>query len=131
MVAVLGDAVNEPTETFMVNLSTPMNATMADAGQATGTITNDDRWCRREHRATVGGGGEQRDDEREFTVTLSGASAAAGDGGLRDGGRDGDGGERLHGGDGERDDRGGATRAGQSRWRCWAMRWWNRTRRSR
>jgi hypothetical protein len=40
-VAVLGDTVFEPTETFMVNLSNPINATIGD-GQGVGTITNDD-----------------------------------------------------------------------------------------
>ena len=39
--AVPGDALNEPTETFLVNLSAPVNATIGD-GQATGTITDDD-----------------------------------------------------------------------------------------
>ena len=36
-----GDAVVEANETFVVNLSAPSNATIAD-NQATGTITNDD-----------------------------------------------------------------------------------------
>jgi glucose/arabinose dehydrogenase len=40
-VAVTGDTVNEANETFTVNLSTPVNATIAD-GQGLGTITNDD-----------------------------------------------------------------------------------------
>jgi len=40
-VAVLGDTVFEPNETFMVNLTNPTNATIAD-GQGVGTITNDD-----------------------------------------------------------------------------------------
>ncbi len=40
-VAVNGDYVFEPDETFTVNLSNPVNATIAD-GQGTGTITNDD-----------------------------------------------------------------------------------------
>lgn len=41
VVAVNGDATNEIDETFLVNLSAPVNATIGD-GQATGTITNDD-----------------------------------------------------------------------------------------
>lgn len=40
-ITVNGDTVYEPGETFVVNLSAPANATVADA-QATGTITNDD-----------------------------------------------------------------------------------------
>ncbi len=40
-VAVSGDSTVEPDETFLVNLSNAVNATIAD-GQATGTILNDD-----------------------------------------------------------------------------------------
>ena len=40
-VTVIGDALNELNETFVVNLSAPTNATLAD-NQATGTIGNDD-----------------------------------------------------------------------------------------
>ena len=40
-VIVNGDAVNEPNETFFVNLSNPINATIAD-NQGQGTIINDD-----------------------------------------------------------------------------------------
>ena len=40
-VAVSGDRTREPTETFLVNLSNAVNATIADA-QAVGTILNDD-----------------------------------------------------------------------------------------
>lgn len=41
-VFINGDALFEANETFLVNLSTPQNATVADA-QAIGTILNDDR----------------------------------------------------------------------------------------
>ncbi len=41
LVEVKGDTVIEPDETFLVNLSNPTNATLADA-QAQGTIGNDD-----------------------------------------------------------------------------------------
>src|SRR5213075_2869346 len=41
VVAVLGDAVNEPNETYQVNLSNGTNASISDA-QGIGTITNDD-----------------------------------------------------------------------------------------
>src|SRR5262249_49900732 len=40
-VVVNGDTVNEPNETFFVNLSSALNATIAD-GQGVGTILNDD-----------------------------------------------------------------------------------------
>ncbi len=40
-ITINGDSVVEGNETFLVNLSTPSGATIAD-GQATGTITNDD-----------------------------------------------------------------------------------------
>ena len=40
-VTVKGDGAKEANETFRVNLSSPTNATIADA-QGTGTITNDD-----------------------------------------------------------------------------------------
>jgi hypothetical protein len=40
-VAVLTDALNEPDETFFVNLSGQTNAIIAD-GQGVGAITNDD-----------------------------------------------------------------------------------------
>ncbi len=41
-VQVVGDLVNEPDETFLVNLSSPTNATIAD-GQGVGTIIDDER----------------------------------------------------------------------------------------
>ena len=40
-VQITGDTLAEPNETFFVNLSTPVNATIAQA-QGTGTISNDD-----------------------------------------------------------------------------------------
>jgi hypothetical protein len=40
-VAVIGDALDEPDETYVVTLSSPVNATLADA-QGTGTIADDD-----------------------------------------------------------------------------------------
>ena len=40
-VVVNGDTLNEPDETFFVNISNPVNATIAD-GQGLGTIFNDD-----------------------------------------------------------------------------------------
>lgn len=40
-VKVVGDAIDEPNETFVVNLTAPVGATLADA-QGTGTIVDDD-----------------------------------------------------------------------------------------
>ena len=40
-VPVNGDVLDEADETFFVNLSSPVNATIAD-GQGVGTITDDD-----------------------------------------------------------------------------------------
>lgn len=40
-VLIFGDAMHEPNENFFVNLSSPVNAVLADA-QGTGTINNDD-----------------------------------------------------------------------------------------
>lgn len=41
-VPIKGDVLDEPNELFRINLSTPINATLADT-QATGTITDDDK----------------------------------------------------------------------------------------
>jgi len=40
-VSILGDRTPEPNETFFVNLSSPVNTTIAN-GQGVGTILNDD-----------------------------------------------------------------------------------------
>jgi Calx-beta domain/FG-GAP-like repeat len=40
-VAVIGDNLNEPNKNFFINLTTPVNATVAD-GQGAGTIVDDD-----------------------------------------------------------------------------------------
>lgn len=40
-IRILGDATQEPNETFYVNISNPVNATIGD-GQGLGTILNDD-----------------------------------------------------------------------------------------
>ena len=63
-VAVTGDTAVEPNETFVVNLTNAVGATIADA-QGVGTITNDDtarrrrvrrRWCGRRWWARVRAG---------------------------------------------------------------------------
>ncbi|MGH8245378.1 MAG: Calx-beta domain-containing protein, partial [Gammaproteobacteria bacterium] len=70
-VPVNGDTVLEPDETFTVNLSSPVNATIAN-GVGTGTITNDDRSTLSISDASVseGSGGAV------FTITLSSPSTS-------------------------------------------------------
>jgi hypothetical protein len=76
-VTVNGDTTVEANETFVVNLSVPVGATLADA-QGTGTITNDDVACTSslqisiaDKSITEGNTGSQL---VAFPVTLSGAS---------------------------------------------------------
>ena len=72
-VPVIGDALNEPNETFQVTLSNPTNATIA-SGSATGTITNDDGVP----QLSIGNAsvteGNSSSVTAPFTVTLSAAS---------------------------------------------------------
>jgi hypothetical protein len=74
-VPVLGDSVIEGDETFLVNLTGPTNATLAD-GQAVGTILNDDLPALSVDDVTVaeGNGGTTT---ATFTVSLSAASPSA------------------------------------------------------
>jgi hypothetical protein len=70
-VPVIGDRLGEPNETFVVNLSSPTNATIADA-QGTGTILDD------EPRVSIGDvtkteGRRNKTTLFTFTVTLSAA----------------------------------------------------------
>jgi hypothetical protein len=70
-VPVIGDRLGEPNETFVVNLSSPTNATIAD-GQGTGTILDD------EPRVSIGDvtkseGKKNQTTSFTFTVTLSAA----------------------------------------------------------
>src|SRR5262249_24472475 len=69
-VLVNGDRLPEPDESFVVNLSNPTNATIAD-GQGLGTIRDD------EPRLSIGGetrsGGNSGTKPFDFTVTLSAA----------------------------------------------------------
>ena len=70
-VAVIGDRLGEPNETFVVNLSSPTNATIAD-GQGIGTILDD------ESRISITNvskseGRKGRTTLFTFTVTLSAA----------------------------------------------------------
>jgi large repetitive protein len=69
-VAVLGDRVAEPTETFVVNLSAPVNAGVSD-GQGVGTILDDEpRISIKNVTKKEGNGGTT---QFIFTVTLSAA----------------------------------------------------------
>jgi len=70
-IAVLGDRVAEPTETFAVNLSAPVNATITD-GQGLGTILDN------EPRISINDVSKQEGNGSKttlftFTVTLSAA----------------------------------------------------------
>jgi probable HAF family extracellular repeat protein len=70
-VAVIGDRLAEPNETFFVNLSSPTNATIAD-GQGQGTIVDD------EPRISISDvskkeGKKNQTTQFTFTVTLSAA----------------------------------------------------------
>lgn len=72
-VLINGDVLTEANETFLVNLSSPVNATIAD-GQATGTILNDDTapaFSINDVSITEGNAGTK---QLAFTVTLSKAS---------------------------------------------------------
>jgi hypothetical protein len=79
-IAITGDTTVEPDETFMVDLSAPSGATLAD-GSAQGTITNDDVIVAPVLPAlsidgvSVNEGGEERSVPATFTVTLSAPSA--------------------------------------------------------
>ncbi|MEO8160283.1 MAG: Calx-beta domain-containing protein, partial [Arenimonas sp.] len=60
-VSVKGDSVVEPNETFLVNVTSAVGATVAD-GQAIGTITNDDARVMRIARFDAGGLFDDVDD---------------------------------------------------------------------
>jgi hypothetical protein len=70
-VPIFGDRLVEPNETFLVNLSSPTNATISD-GQGVGTIADD------EPRISVGDVSKREGRKHAtlftFTVTLSAAS---------------------------------------------------------
>lgn len=75
-VAVLGDAINEPNETFTLTLSAATNATIAD-GSAVGTISNDDAVPSLTIADTsVAEGSNNASTLMRFTVTLSAASSS-------------------------------------------------------
>ncbi len=71
MVAVLGDRLGEPTETFAVNLGAPTNATIGD-GQGIGTILDDEPRISINNVTTTEGNGN-KSKLFTFTVSLSAA----------------------------------------------------------
>jgi len=74
-VPVIGDTLDEPNETFVVNLSGAVNATIADA-QGTGTITDNDATpSLRINNVSVAEGNTGTTVNASFTVTLSAASS--------------------------------------------------------
>jgi uncharacterized protein (DUF2141 family) len=76
LVPILGDTLVEPDETFLVNLSNPVNATLGNA-QATGTILNDDVTFPSISIANAQTlEGNSGTTNLAFTVTLSNASAS-------------------------------------------------------
>ena len=70
---VKGDVLDEPNETFFVNLSSPTNATMADA-QGLGTITDNDATPTLSINDRTVTEGNTGSTNVTFTVTLSAAS---------------------------------------------------------
>jgi len=73
-VNVNGDTVNEPNETFLVNLTNPTNGTIAD-NQGVGTIINDDAAPTLAINNVIANEGNSGTTPFDFTVTLSAASA--------------------------------------------------------
>ena len=73
-VTINGDVVPEPDETFLVNLSNPTNATLAD-GQGQGTITNDDAQATLSINDVSVAEGNSETRNLTFTVSLSAASS--------------------------------------------------------
>ncbi|MFZ1640435.1 MAG: Calx-beta domain-containing protein [Candidatus Contendobacter sp.] len=72
-VPVIGDTTAEPNETFVVNLSAPVNATLAQA-QGTGTIVNDDSPTLSINNVSQNEGNSGT-TPFNFTVTLSAAAS--------------------------------------------------------
>ncbi len=69
------DSLDEPDETFLVELSSPVNATLASGkDEATGTITDNDE---APEVSITGGSGITEGGDAEFTVTASPSPVAA------------------------------------------------------
>jgi hypothetical protein len=73
IVNVVGDLLNEEDETFQVNLSSPVGATIGD-GQGNGTINNDDPVPSLAAADTIVAEGDVGTATATFTVNLSAAS---------------------------------------------------------
>ena len=73
-ITILGDNVNEPDETFFVDLDTPTNATILD-GHGVGTITNDDAVPSISIGDVTKVEGDSGTSNVTFTVTLSNPSS--------------------------------------------------------
>lgn len=73
-VPILGDAIDEPNETFELNLSAPVNATLTDS-QANGTITDDDATPTVSIAGATVTEGDSGTVNATLTVTLSNASS--------------------------------------------------------
>ena len=69
-VTVNGDLLDEANETYFVNLTTPVNATIDD-GQGQGTITDNDPPPALSINDVTVTEGERRHDDATFTVSLS------------------------------------------------------------
>ncbi len=74
-ITINGDTLDEPNETFVVNLSSPVNATLADS-QATVTITDDDPTPSIAISDVSLAEGNAGTTTAQFTITLSGASGS-------------------------------------------------------
>ena len=72
-VQVNGDLIDESNETYFVNLSSPMNATISD-GQGIGTIVDDDGLPSLSINDVTTGEGQSGTIPANFTVTLSSPS---------------------------------------------------------
>ena len=105
-VVVNGDTTVEPNETFFVNLSNPVGATIAD-GQGQGTITNDDTAPTLSISDVSVAEGNSGTSTARFTVTLSAASTSTVTVNYATADAHGDGGKRLRVEVGDADVRGG------------------------
>jgi chitinase len=76
-VTINGDTTSEPDETFTVNLTNPVGATLAD-GQAVGTITNDDAAATPTLSIADASVAEGNSGTKTLTFTVSLSPAAAG-----------------------------------------------------
>jgi hypothetical protein len=93
-VAVLGDSLDEPDESFLVNLSGASNATILD-DQGEGIILDDDPTPLLSIDDVSVSEGDGGSSDAVFTVSLTSASAGVG-ASLYDCGQHGAGGQRLH-----------------------------------